>query len=388
MRHIISFLVFTVLLTSCNTDKKTEVKQDGYRIEGSAPGVYNGIRVYLETRANRGRTVALDTAIVMNESFVFEGKVESPIMVYLNVNSVRGSKPLILENKSMTAVIDKDQITNSTIEGTEANTAFKSYTEKIDELSRERLKLNGQLRASQNNSDDDPKPTEAQSEMDKINKAFEDLPFEYIEKNKDNVFSVILLQNLIEGKSPNISRIESAFNSLNEDLKNSAAASIFKTKLQVKKVEIEALNATQIGKVAPNFSAPTPEGKTLSLNEVKGKLTLIDFWASWCKPCRRENPNVVKVYNKYHDKGLEIISVSLDGTRTQREPKQAWIKAIEDDKLTWSHVSNLNYFDDPVAKMYNITSIPATFLLDENGTIVAKNLRGDALEQKVAEYLN
>ena len=97
---------------------------------------------------------------------------------------------------------------------------------------------------------------------------------------------------------------------------------------------------------------------------------------------------MVKVYNKYHSKGLEIISVSLDGSRNQKDPKAAWIKAIEDDNLTWSHVSNLNYFNDPVARAYNIRSIPATFLLDENGKIVAKNLRGDALENKVAEYLN
>ena len=149
-----------------------------------------------------------------------------------------------------------------------------------------------------------------------------------------------------------------------------------------------ATQATEIGQTAPAFTAPSPDGEMIALNDIKGKLTLIDFWASWCKPCRRENPNVVKVYNKYHDKGLEIISVSLDGTRSQKDPKAAWLKAIEDDNLTWNHVSNLQYFNDPVARSYYIRSIPATFLLDENGKILAKNLRGPALEQAVAKHLN
>ena len=224
--------------------------------------------------------------------------------------------------------------------------------------------------------------------MEEITKKMEDFPFEFVAEHNDNPFSVILLQKLAEAKDADFPRIEASLNSLSDEQKQSVTATMLKTQLNIKKAEQAAIGATQIGQVAPAFSAPTPDGKILSLDDVKGKLTLIDFWASWCKPCRRENPNVVKVYNKYHKKGLEIISVSLDGSRSQKDPKAAWIKAIEDDKLTWSHVSNLNYFNDPVAKAYNINSIPATYLLDQDGKIVAKNLRGDALEKKVAEYLN
>ncbi|MDO1499000.1 TlpA disulfide reductase family protein [Winogradskyella maritima] len=108
----------------------------------------------------------------------------------------------------------------------------------------------------------------------------------------------------------------------------------------------------------------------MALADVLGKVTLIDFWAAWCKPCRAENPNVVSVYNKYHEKGLNIIGVSLDRTA------DAWKKAIEDDGLTWNHVSHVAYFNDPIAKLYNVNAIPAAFLLDENGVIIAKNLRG------------
>lgn len=111
-----------------------------------------------------------------------------------------------------------------------------------------------------------------------------------------------------------------------------------------------------------------------------GKVTIVDFWAAWCKPCRAENPNVVKVYNKYKDQGLSILGVSLDRS------EEAWKKAIEEDGLTWNHVSNVQYFDE-IAALYNVNAIPATFILDENGVIVAKNLRGEALEEKIGELL-
>jgi len=387
MKPIISILVLCLLVFSCKTEEKPVVKRDGYYISGTAPGVFNGMRAYLETTNNQGRKVAMDTAIVMNEKFVFEGKVDYPEMVYLKLNSAKGSMPLIIENEEITIDLDKDNVSKSIAEGTAANTALNTYNVKTGELTSKRFEISRQLRAGQQDEVND-KTAELQTAMDVITTQIEDFPYEFISQNNDNVFSVILLQKLAEVKTANIERIEKSLSGLTEAQQNSIPATMLKTNIQIQKAEKAAIGATEIGKIAPAFSAPTPDGQLLALNDVKGKLTLIDFWASWCKPCRRENPNVVKVYNKYHKKGLEIISVSLDGSRNQRDPKAAWIKAIADDKLTWSHVSNLSYFNDPVAKAYNIQSIPATYLLDEEGRIVAKNLRGDALEKKVAEYLN
>jgi thiol-disulfide isomerase/thioredoxin len=387
MKPIISILAMCLLVISCKSEEKQTVKRDGYYISGTAPGVFNGIRAYLETTDDRGRKVPIDTAIVMNERFVFEGKVDYPEMIYLSINSVKGSAPLIIENEEITVVADKDNMNNAKIEGTEANSALNIYNEKTGELTSKRFEVGRKLRSVQPN-DDTNNSNELNSEMADISQKMKDFPYEFIAEHTDNPFSVILLHKLAESKDADFSKIESTLATLSDDQQNSITATMLKTQIQIKKAELAAIGATQIGQVAPSFTAPTPDGKLLSLNDVKGKLTLIDFWASWCKPCRMENPNVVKVYNKYHNKGLEIISVSLDGSRTQKDPKAAWIKAIEDDNLTWSHVSNLNYFNDPVAKAYNINSIPATFLLDQDGKIVAKNLRGAALEQKVAEYLN
>lgn len=140
---------------------------------------------------------------------------------------------------------------------------------------------------------------------------------------------------------------------------------------------------TNIGDYAPTFTAPTPDGATLNINDIDAKVTILDFWASWCGPCRKENPNVVKMYNQYHDKGLEIVGISLD----KAQQKDRWLKAIEQDGLTWKHVSNLQGWQEPIAQTYGVRSIPATYILDKDGKIVAKNLRGKALEDKVAELL-
>ncbi len=114
-----------------------------------------------------------------------------------------------------------------------------------------------------------------------------------------------------------------------------------------------------------------------------GKVTLIDFWAAWCRPCRVENPNIVKVYEKYHDKGFNVIGVSLD----RADQRDRWLQAIKDDNLTWTQISNLQFWDEPIAQLYGVRAIPAAFILDENGVIVAKNVRGQDLEQQVKQLL-
>ena len=151
------------------------------------------------------------------------------------------------------------------------------------------------------------------------------------------------------------------------------------------KAKLDLLATVAVGKLAPNFSAKTPEGNMLSLKDVaaKGKLTLIDFWASWCVPCRKENPNLVKAYEKYHAKGLNIIGFSLD----KKSGLEAWKKAIIDDNLSWFHVSDLNEWESGTVKTYGITAIPQSILIDSEGKIVAKNLRGEELNKNLQDLL-
>ncbi|TAE72461.1 MAG: AhpC/TSA family protein [Bacteroidetes bacterium] len=146
-------------------------------------------------------------------------------------------------------------------------------------------------------------------------------------------------------------------------------------------VNLEKSKHLAIGQPAPEIDLPTPEGKNIKLSSLKGKIILVDFWASWCRPCRMENPNVVKLYNLHKEKGFEILGVSLD------RDKQGWVDAIEKDKLTWLHISDLQFWQSAVVKTYQIQGIPATYLIDKNGIIIAKNLRGEALAEKLKEIL-
>jgi len=143
--------------------------------------------------------------------------------------------------------------------------------------------------------------------------------------------------------------------------------------------EVNNLRKLAIGSIAPEIELPNPQGDIVKLSSLRGAYVLIDFWAAWCGPCRKENPNVVNMYNKYREKGFEIFGVSLDRNR------EDWIKAIDNDGLIWTHVSDLKYFNSEAARIYNINAIPATYLIDRQGKIIGKNLRGKVLEEKLEE---
>ncbi len=151
--------------------------------------------------------------------------------------------------------------------------------------------------------------------------------------------------------------------------------------LQMKQ-QLDELRALAVGQVAPDIVLPDPSGKTTKLSDLRGKYVLIDFWAAWCKPCRLENPNVVRLYTQYNPKGFEVFGVSLDRSR------EDWIKAIADDRLNWTQVSDLQYFNSAAAELYQIQAIPATYLIDPDGKIIAKDLRGPSLEAKLAELFD
>lgn len=144
---------------------------------------------------------------------------------------------------------------------------------------------------------------------------------------------------------------------------------------------VSEMNKLGIGTLAPDISLSTPDGKTVSLSSYRGKVVLVDFWASWCRPCRAENPNVVKAYNMFHAKGFDVLGVSLD------KDKAAWQKAIADDHLSWTHISDLGMWNSSVVKLYNISGIPFSVLLDKEGKVVAKGLRGEELESAIRKLL-
>ena len=211
---------------------------------------------------------------------------------------------------------------------------------------------------------------------------------EFIAERKNSIVALSALQNInpvdnielykdleasVSQISPNsgyVKNLQSTIKRAEEQIKLQAAEA-------EKNARMDAILG--IGKPAPNIAMNQPNGKMAQLSDLKGKVVLIDFWASWCRPCRMENPNVVKLYKKYKNKGFEIFGVSLD------KSKQAWENAIKADNLTWTHVSDLQLWNNAAAQLYGVSSIPATFLIDAEGNILAKNLRGIALEKKLEE---
>ena len=377
MRYLPIFFL-TFILLNCETPKK-----DSVFINVQAPGVYNGMRAYLKVANERSQLVNVDTAIVLDEKFYFDGKRTEPRLEYLFIDGFQGNLPLIVENGDIEILINKDSLHASKVKGTETNQTYQTHLNKEKRLTANLKKLfTAQQVARQNN--DLRTVNNLSNDINNASDSLTNLSLRFIDSNKNSYVSAILLNNIITSNRVSLDSIESGFNKLSENLKTSTYGLKVNNFIVTQRRILEQQKNIQIGGTAPNFKSKTPDGEDLALNDIKGKVTIIDFWASWCGPCRRENPNVVKVYNKYHEKGLEIISVSLD----REGQKERWLKAIDDDKLNWYHVSNLKYWQDPVAQLYSVRSIPSTFILDADGKIIAKNLRGQALEDKIAEILN
>jgi len=376
MRNTLFILVALVLFASCNS------KPEGFTINGTLTGeIADGVEVYLKKSGVNNQLIEVDTATTVDGMFVFSGVKDMPEMHYILLEKHVGYAAAVLENGEIDFTAHKDSLGLAKITGTIQNDFLNDYRKKSKAVSMQAVNIQEDMKNA-NMTGDTVLTNSLKEELNELREEYETFEIDYIKSNPNALISALLIDKAMNMRTSTAEELQELYNTLAPEIKETGVAKkLLKTLDEIKEREAKAKD-TSVGAVAPNFSAPTPTGETLALNDIKGKATLIDFWAAWCRPCRAENPNVLKVYNKYHDKGLNIIGVSLDKTA------EAWKKAIADDGLTWNHVSNVAYFNDAIAKMYNVDAIPAAFLLDENGVIVAKNLRGPALEAKVAELLN
>ena len=368
MKHIFTLLIaFTII--SCNTNS------DFFSLEGKAIGFEDGTKIIVNT-VNNNQPRPIDTLIVTAGSF--KGQYPKNEVLSINLLQVENVKANVLyfpENSDLKATLYKDSIQSSFVTGGQQNDSYRAFTKQLKKFNKvkvEKSELFKQARREQ----DGILANDLQAEIQDISVQENDYKTQFISENPNSLFSVLLLTELVSKKEISSADASTIMKSYSPKIAATSSSKSLKTM-------IESMKKADVGGAAPDFSAPTPDGNTLALSDVLGKYTIIDFWASWCRPCRQENPNVVRVYNEYHDKGLNIISVSLD----KAGQKDRWLKAIETDQMDWEHVSNLKGWNEPIAKMYNVRSIPATFLLDENGNIIAKNLRGAALGAKIASLL-
>lgn len=326
-----------------------------------------------------------DSALLSKGSFSFKGTMEYPVHATLVIShdgkSVKQErradrKSFYLDNVVQFA--SADSISNAVLTGSlvnkddqELQNALKPANEKMNKLYNEYASASEATKKSASfEADMNARNKEIESEKNGVLRTF-------ITSHTNSIISLYSLQELAGPIPDNVDDVKGLYSSLSPAVKNTALGKKYETMLAIQE-------KLAIGRMAPDFTAPDTSGNNVSLSSFRGKYVLLDFWASWCHPCRDENPVLVKAYNKFQPKGFEILGVSLD----QQTKKEAWLKAIHDDHLKWMQVSDLKYWKSEIAALYAIRAIPQNFLIDPQGKIIAKNLRGEALEKKLAEVFN
>lgn len=363
MRNILFIVLAVAGLISC-------AKPDGFVIKGQFKGKESGDIKLM--KYSDGRWVTEDSAKIENGKFELKGKTDLPELRIVSMGPQNVVAQFFAENGTITMQADADSLDNTVVKGSKSNDEFTILTRELRNISKETAQL--QQRYSQAmQSGDEEGMKKAQIDYDAMMGNQNVYAKNFIREHpKSTVSPLIVLMQF--GQDITAHEIDTLIAFLDPSVHPSIYVS------DLKKMA-DNMRVTEVGAVAPDITLNTPEGTPLSLSSLRGKIVLVDFWASWCKPCRQENPNVVKLYNQYKDKGFDILGVSLD-----RE-KEAWVKAIADDQLAWHHISDLKFWQNEAAVNYGVKSIPFTLLVDQKGVIIAKNLRGEALASKLAELL-
>jgi peroxiredoxin len=366
MKKYIYLLVFIVYIPVCLAQKPH------YEITGKIMGA-EGVTFTLQKIA-AGQIIYLDTAIVVNGMFKMTGgPVEYPEVVNLVTQDKRKQLSFFLENSIITITGKLDSLNSAKISGSKTQDELNSLINEMKPLEDRYNALSKDYQAA-TKAKDTQKISSLTSQIDGLMAIAKTIEKNFVINNPSSFAAPAILAELVNGLKA--TEIESIINSMSPEVAKTQVIIDIKSNLM-------SLKKVDIGQKAPDFSMNDPKGNKISLaSKVGSKLLLVDFWAGWCSPCRQENPNVVKVYREFHSKGFEIIGVSLDQTEAQ------WKKAIADDNLTWTHVSDLKYWNNEAARLYSVRSIPANFLLDKDGIIIAKDLRGEELYNKVKEVVN
>lgn len=353
------------LFSACNTGGG-----DDYTIKGDLKNYKDSV-LYLAQQ--EGSIPSFDTLKVTDGKFTFKGKTDKPKFAQIITPDQRSGIALFLEPGTIEISGDADSMNYGkvTATGTPNNDDLQKVMKIQEPFMHTMMTIQSEYMQARM-SGDTTTTNSIEKTMDSIQTVITDKMKGFVKDNPKSMVSILILQSMVNNIED--SELGQLYSGLDTSVQHSTLGELIGTKLASEK-------KTSIGEMAPDFTMNNIEGKPVSLSSFRGKYVLVDFWASWCGPCRQENPNVVKVYNQYKDKNFTILGVSLDKT------KDDWQKAIKDDHLNWHQVSDLKYWDNSAAKLYGIQAIPANFLIDPDGRIIAKNLRGDKLEEELAQVL-
>lgn len=369
MKNISPIIILTLLTFACGGSSSS----DGVKITGKVENPIDGEQVVLNEFSQTG-LVPVDTIEVLpSGEFTFYVPVNAPTFYRLNFYNRQQITMVLDGNESEVELMleGDDPRGEVSIKGSKHTTYIKQLEGKIRDNQSDVNDLNQQAMEARQSND-------AQA-MERLTEEYYALMRVHQKDFKEYLWSITPSLAVIYGlENLPIEEHYAFYDSVAQKMKGDTALvkNFFVADLIQK---VDGARKLAIGADAPEISLPSPDGETITLSSLKGKYVLIDFWAAWCKPCRAENPNVVRVYSEYSGDNFEILGVSLD------KNKESWVKAIEQDGLPWLHVSDLQYFNSEAARTYQISAIPATYLIGPDGKILAKGLRGASLEAKLKE---
>ncbi|SMC94072.1 TlpA disulfide reductase family protein [Pedobacter africanus] len=355
------------------------VAQKPFSINGNVKGLKTGDKVYLTDRGQLS-----DSAMVSNGTFKFNGTIADPAQAWLFLNKnpflkrpEKGEKVDMISlyiEPGQISIAAPDSLSKSVISGTPINEDNKKLRNMLKPVAEKQQALSARYyKLTADQQKDEKLTAEIKEDYGKLSEEDALIKRAFIKANPQSYLSLILMQEQMED-AEYLPEAKKAFHIFNPTLKGTTVGKAIAERFVI-------LNKTAIGQMAIDFEQNDVNGKPVKLSDFKGKYVLLDFWASWCGPCRGENPHVVAAYQKYKNKGFTVLGVSADNK------KEDWLKAIADDKLEWTHLSDLTG-NNPVLRSYGITGIPSNFLIDPTGKIVASQLRGDTLEKTLEQILN
>jgi peroxiredoxin len=355
--------------------------QSSFSLKGKITNLNSPAKVQVTYPSNG--VLGIDSAELKDGSFELHYKVDFPVLAKVIVTRRNTTKKvsksidqlsIYLEPKAM-QLSPADSIKHATVVNSKINKEYKSLRASLESIDAQYYRIYDLMEKTSEEPKDSTYRNGLKKKLSDIYTVREEVQQHFVREHPESFVSLQIIQSLA-GMVPDTKKSLAMINQLAEPVKNSPPGRKYTEYLQ-------GIAKLDIGQMAPLFSQADTAGQMVSLASYKGKYVLIDFWANWCGPCRAENPNVVKSYAKYHDKGLEIMGISLD----KLEDKAKWIKAIHDDKLTWLQLCDLKGWENEVARLYNIQGIPQNYLIDPEGKIIAKNLRGAELDLKLGELI-
>lgn len=363
---ILTKIFVLISLMSCNAVDDTK-----FTIAGHVENAGDVSNIVLYEGEMQLETVALDA----NNDFYFEGNTPDPGLYTLLI----GERPymLVLENgEAVEFEVDLKKPSDYKISGSKTSAKLKALDAVRETFQQQQTALGEEFEQRMNSGEE---AAVVQSDlMTKSEQFIADLSEQVVQFSLDNKDNLAGFYGMLILYTVDPTGQEQALVAYAEEAKglfpNNEAVQSFAA-------HMEQIKPLSIGQMAPDFGSLTPDGKEVKLSDLRGQYVLLDFWAAWCGPCRQENPNIVEQYHRFKDKGFTVLGVSLDRDR------DAWLKAIEDDKLEWTQISDLKMWDSEPGQLYNITAIPASFMIDPDGKIVGKNLRGPALKQFLEKNL-